>query len=190
MDSGCMKKLIVLLLALIPLSSFAINVDQQQRTVIEISKKISDINLKLINVYQIEQAVVAQNNQNLTNNYQNILIFAETKSMDNKSIVLNTDSNINSKTDFNINAEQVTNATIIKNGLVLVEYVSNGKNYYGYAVPTIYNMQLLIDKLFSEALVKVINLKKEYNHNQYVDITGFDVNIGISPSISITFRLK
>jgi hypothetical protein len=41
---------------------------------------------------------------------------------------------------------------------------------------------------------KVINtmrsLMKEYKDNKYVKITGFELNIGFSPSVSITFEFK
>ena len=46
------------------------------------------------------------------------------------------------------------------------------------------------DKLYEEILEKVNNFKEKYKNNPYVTVTGFSVNIGVPPSVSVSFEFK
>jgi hypothetical protein len=48
----------------------------------------------------------------------------------------------------------------------------------------------LADQIFDTLTKKLSALKTKYEHNQYIKVTGFSVNLGVPPSASINFEFK
>lgn len=46
------------------------------------------------------------------------------------------------------------------------------------------------EDIYDKLLKRVNAIKERYNDNQYITVTGFSVDIGISPSVSISFEFK
>ncbi len=45
--------------------------------------------------------------------------------------------------------------------------------------------------IYEKIILEMYNLKKEYENNPYIKITGFDINIGVMiPSVTITIEFK
>lgn len=190
MKSMIIKNTVAIVLFSFSFSLYALNDNSQQETVSNLSKEIAGINIRIFNAYKIQQAIINQKDMDLKNSSENNLLLVSARSVSAAKLIVQPAPVLNAKSYITINEEQIQNVLAVKNGYLEIEYLKNGKIGYGYIYPTNLFMQRFLEIVFSEALKVVMNLKNEYNNNPYIAMKGFDINIGIPPSISVSFDFK